>query len=284
MDWKEYERNVLETLKGTYGETQLSLDKKLPGRFSKKKRQIDILIEEKINGKIVKTVVDAKFYNKKINVKALDSFIGMLQDIGADRGIMISENGFTDGAAKRAYYDDTVDVEIDVFSFKELGFLQGFGALAYAGNNGVIIGPPLGWIIDAKCYEGPGVAYFYQRGLTLERAIDKSEFMYLAFWDKRLANENLNDLIYMQERDIKQYYGDIKCEYSNDKLRDDVVTIIRKIDIPNGKHTQYTGFVDFDDFIMFCSMVSPVELSKKNLKKLKSVMGMASPFSVRFEG
>jgi hypothetical protein len=35
---------------------------------------------------------------------------------------------------------------------------------------------------------------------------------------------------------------------------------------------EYTGFVEFDRFVLMCVMFSPLELEKKNIRKLRGVL------------
>jgi hypothetical protein len=45
------------------------------------------LIEYETGGNTIRIVVDCKLYNRKLNVNDVESFIGMIEDIGADKGI-----------------------------------------------------------------------------------------------------------------------------------------------------------------------------------------------------
>lgn len=45
---------------------------------------------------------ECKLYKAKVDIKTVDAFIGFLEDVGADKGVLITTTGFTSGAEKRA--------------------------------------------------------------------------------------------------------------------------------------------------------------------------------------
>lgn len=64
-------------------------------------------------------VIDCKKFSKKINVKTVESFLGMLDDVGAHRGIMITNIGYTASALNRAE-NDIRDLTLDIVEFSKL--------------------------------------------------------------------------------------------------------------------------------------------------------------------
>jgi hypothetical protein len=76
MNWKQYEKELFAYFKSHYPEASVVFDVKKVGRYSKKERQIDILVEDSIADYPVTLVVDAKYYGKKVDVKDVESFIG----------------------------------------------------------------------------------------------------------------------------------------------------------------------------------------------------------------
>ena len=65
MDWKQYEKEIYDTFKNAYPESEITFDAKVKGRYSNADRQVDILIEDYIAGNRLSIVVDAKYFNKK---------------------------------------------------------------------------------------------------------------------------------------------------------------------------------------------------------------------------
>lgn len=98
--WRTYELLVYKyfcnKLEGTW---EVTYDIKIKGE-SESKRQIDILLSQKTTNK--KIIIDCKNYNSKISIKDVESVIGMMGDLKAEKGIMVSLKGFQKGAKNRA--------------------------------------------------------------------------------------------------------------------------------------------------------------------------------------
>ena len=75
---------------------------KLDGRLSKTKRQIDVLVRERIGQYEIQIIIDCKDYNKPVDVKGVEEFDGLLRDVGAQKGVLVCPKGFTDTAKTRA--------------------------------------------------------------------------------------------------------------------------------------------------------------------------------------
>jgi hypothetical protein len=130
-------------------------------------------------------------------VKDVEQFLGLLQDVNVDVGVMVCPEGYSQAAINRAHYDDS-RLELDILNFKELKFFQRFGAIPYAGDVGVLMPAPFGWVIDAR--KSPAcTACLYQRGVRLEEAMDASEWMYVKFSMKDEKVPDLEALLQIQE-------------------------------------------------------------------------------------
>lgn len=165
------------------------------GKFSKTQRQIDLLIEEEVVDFSFRIVIDAKYRNKKIDVKDVEEFLGLVRDVGAHKGMMISTEGYTEAATQRACSDELI---LDVLNFKELENYHGLAGFPYAGPCGALVQPPLGWIVNGT--QGYGaLAWLHQRGLTLDEANRSREFMYVNFWRKKAVAPDLDSLLKHQE-------------------------------------------------------------------------------------
>src|SRR6266550_3515890 len=66
------------------------------------RRQIDVLITGTVGAFEVKILVDSKNYAAPVDIKDVDSLIGMVSDVGAHLGVIVCPSGYTDGAMKRA--------------------------------------------------------------------------------------------------------------------------------------------------------------------------------------
>lgn len=99
--------------------TSIKRNAHLAGRFSKRKRQIHILLTENAPTGPLQTVVDTKLFRRKVDVKAVDAFAGFVDDVGAQRGVLITNGGYTRAALKRAFYGPS-DLELDILNFAAL--------------------------------------------------------------------------------------------------------------------------------------------------------------------
>jgi Restriction endonuclease len=77
-------------------------DAKLKGRHSKRERQIDVLVRKKIGQYEMLIVLDCKDYARPVDVKGVEEFHGLLTDVGAHKGALVSPRGFTPAAKTRA--------------------------------------------------------------------------------------------------------------------------------------------------------------------------------------
>lgn len=275
MNWKEYEDEIFEELRRRYPDVPIKRNAKVLGRISQTPRQIDVLIEAQVLDSPVRVIVDAKKRTKPIDVNDVESFIAMMADVEAHRGILVSTTGYSKTAVSRAHNEINQDVELDVFSLEELKHLQGELAIPFSGNCGVILSAPFGWVIDAKRRKGC-VACLYQRGYDLDAAGHAKEWMYLNFWKKETQDQDLDYLLQLQAKTLH----DAKLTYLPGVVRPNAITLIRLAEVPGYPTPEYTGFVEFDDFIFFAVLFTTFEMSKRNLRKLREILRTIHPVSV----
>jgi Restriction endonuclease len=84
---------------------------RLEGRLSGTSRQIDVLLRDRIGQFEMKIVIEAKDHARPVDVKGVEEFAGLVADVGAHRGVLVSPNGFTEAAKTRAK-----GFQIDVYS------------------------------------------------------------------------------------------------------------------------------------------------------------------------
>lgn len=280
MTWKDYEIEISEYFKRQFPNADITHNVKIDGRYSKIQRQIDILIEDYVAGNRMRIIVDGKFFSENIDVKDVEMFIGMLNDCEANKGLLITQEGYSQAAINRAFFDP-IDIELDILNFKELYAFQGFEGVIHRGKDGVAFPAPFGWIIDATQYEGV-LATLYQRGLTLIESQTRKEWIYANIWTKGDAINSLNDFIKQQEQDTLKHDSNAKISYLNTIKRTDFPTKLRMIDTAGYPTIEYTGFVEFDNVIFFCVMFTPEELKKKNIRKLETIIQNALPVKLNY--
>ncbi len=281
MDWKEYEYEIFEYFKGQYPDAEITLDAKKIGLYSKTERQIDILIEQYVAGNRIVIAIDGKYFNKRVDVKAVESYIGMLEDIDAHKGLLISKEGFSEAAYNRAYFGPT-EIELDILNFEDLHYFQAHSAIPYAGDNGALVPAPFGWVIDGQ--KSPiWLATLYQQGRTIDQAMQDNEFMYVQFWDRHKDSHSLENLLKIQEETFLETDPECSIEFLPTISRKDARTKLRVASIKSYPTPEYTGFVEFDDFIFFCVMFSPVNRSKSNIRKLENIMEAVQPIKIKHQ-
>lgn len=170
-EWATYEEQVFELFKEHFPAAEIERNVRVRGRFSKRKRQIDILISEQTPAGPLKTVVETKYLTRKIDVKSVDGLAGFVEDVGAERGVLVANSDYTKAGLRRAFYGPS-NRELDILNFSELQQFQGFGAIPYADKHAFHVPAPFGWVIDATQDKGY-LACMYRRGLDAETAKKK---------------------------------------------------------------------------------------------------------------
>jgi hypothetical protein len=281
-DWLRYERTVQAEIASKYPRARVTHDARRPGKLSGAARQIDILIEEAVHDDTLTTVVDAKHHARPIDVKDVEMFLGLLADVDAPRGIMVSAKGYTKAALARAFRDD-VDLDLEICSLDDYKDWQVPGAIPYSGRNAVLLPAPLGWVVDAKRRSGT-LAYLYRRGLTLEDAGHQREFMYVNLQDRQNPADTLDALVTEQNADILSDCPDASITVDAASLRDGTRTCIRRADVPSYPSLEITGFVEFPDVIFFAVLFTPAIVERRNVRKLEYLLRSVLPMSVRYAG
>ena len=279
--WQDYEREIEQQFREAYPAARITANAKLLGKFSKVERQIDLLIEEQTADFSFRIVVDAKHRGRKIDVGDVEGFLGFTRDVEAHTGMMIALEGYTSAAVNRAYYDD-LDIILDVLNLDDLKLFQGHAAIPYAGERGVSIAAPFGWIVDAT--RRPNMlASLYQRGLTFEKAQRNDEWMYVNLWNKKDREINsLDALLKYQESYLHKDSPDAEIQILENvrNQRTGAKTLIRRFKKKTWHGPEYTGFIDFENFVFMCVLFTPEQLERKNLRKLRFIIRDAFPVTV----
>lgn len=150
--WRIYEKAVA-SLKEAFGDCDVSHDRLVTGRRSGVKRQVDIWLSVTVGGRHELTVaVECRCYEKPLGIKDVDAFYGFLDDVGANKGVLVSSSGFTDGAKKRA---DNSTIELQVLTLEEA---EAFDWADYLAEGCQSLGGCWGSIRwdESLCYEGGG--------------------------------------------------------------------------------------------------------------------------------
>lgn len=103
-DWQRYERLIARMI-ADQSQTDMCVtpNARIVGRVTGISRQIDVLIDARHDtDNSRRVVVDAKKRSRKIDVKDVEAFRGMMEDVGATHGYIVCSAGYTKAAEKRA--------------------------------------------------------------------------------------------------------------------------------------------------------------------------------------
>jgi Restriction endonuclease len=116
----EYESGVADVLAFLAGaEATVERNVKLPGRRSGTARQIDILIRGRLFAATdAVAIVDCKRWTKPVDVADVGAFLDLVEDVGADVGLLVSTQGGSTAAHRRA--TEARGVRLQVMSLGEL--------------------------------------------------------------------------------------------------------------------------------------------------------------------
>ena len=282
MNWKDYEKEVHAYFSQMYPNSKITYDAKIVGRYSKRERQIDVLIEDDIAGFPLKIVVDAKYFSENIDVKCVESFISMIEDVNANQGLLVTQKGYSDAAINRAYYGPQ-EIELDVLNFKELLEHQSLKAIPYTGKNSLLLSAPFGWVIDNRKQDA-FLACLYQRGIDLSMAQKKHEWMYFSFWHKDQNASTIHELVVTQNEQMASDYNNLRIYESRaPKRNDDRETYIRIAQFDERPYREITGYIDCDEFIAFFVLFTTEELQGRNLRKLAHILQYSTPIKIDFD-
>jgi hypothetical protein len=97
--WQRFESLVYEIQKDFAG-TGATVKHKdhIVGVDSGVEREIDISIRQQVAQFPILVVIDCKDYADPVDVKGIEEFAGLVEDVRANKGVMVSSNGFTPAA------------------------------------------------------------------------------------------------------------------------------------------------------------------------------------------
>lgn len=115
--WRKYERQIHQELTSVFTDCEFEFDDRIFGKHSRIDRQIDISIRGNIGGNKILGIIDCKHFSRNIDIKIIESFLGMLEDTKANFGLIITNKGFSSSAKNRA---NVRNLRLDIIEFDEL--------------------------------------------------------------------------------------------------------------------------------------------------------------------
>lgn len=92
----------------------------------KARHQIDVVATFEFGGQNYRIIIECKQWNSKVKKSQVSSLIGVLADIGAEKGIIVSEKGFQKGAHNLAAYTNIELLTYDELCHKSEFFVDRF--------------------------------------------------------------------------------------------------------------------------------------------------------------
>jgi hypothetical protein len=100
--WKKFEALVAGIQEQLSPNASVTLNEKMKGQRSDVLREVDITVRKWIGQFEIIVAIDCKDYVRPVDVKGVEEFIGLVEDISANKGAMVAANGFTPAAISRA--------------------------------------------------------------------------------------------------------------------------------------------------------------------------------------
>ncbi len=102
-DFREYENGVADILSFLFGDAAtVQRNVHVPPRRGQRRRQVDVLVRGRVFGlDDVTLAVDCKAWARRVAVGDIDRFLGFLDDVGADLGLLVSASGYSAAAQLR---------------------------------------------------------------------------------------------------------------------------------------------------------------------------------------
>ena len=107
--WKRFEALVAKLQKALSPDAIVTPNDNILGRRSGVLRQIDISVRKSVGQFDILAIIDCKDYKVPVDVKDVEEFLGLVNDVVANKGALVSASGFTEAAKTRAR-DAGVDV------------------------------------------------------------------------------------------------------------------------------------------------------------------------------
>ena len=101
-NWRKLEKLVAVIQQKLAPDAIVEHNVKRHGRVTGVERQIDVLMKQKIGQFEMLIVIDCKDYKVKVDTKGVEEFKGLVDDVGAHKGVLVSAKGFTPAAHKTA--------------------------------------------------------------------------------------------------------------------------------------------------------------------------------------
>jgi hypothetical protein len=99
--WKKFEELVAKIQTDLAGDAVVTPNDRIRGKTGVL-RQVDVSIRKKVGQFELLIVLDCKDHGRPLDVKDVEEFMGLAQDVGAHKAGMVAANSFSEASKKRA--------------------------------------------------------------------------------------------------------------------------------------------------------------------------------------
>lgn len=237
-DWRKYEKQIAEDLRvlGGTGST-VEFDQKMPGRYSRVDRQVDALVTGGYAGQIeqgVTAAVDCKFYKGNVDVKGVETFQGLLDDVGTDMGFMVTTHGYSPAARNRAQHGGrsvklrVMAARILIFNPDDPPYVPSYDEAYYSGDfweGGPGPNAPTGARIAYQYVDDPGYTLESVNDLEWMEDVLASDTTDVLNWSSGPERENCARIILRHylgddpsDEDVESFLGEFEPEFEDGQL------------------------------------------------------------------
>ena len=97
-NWQLFEKIVTQIHKTLSPKATVTHNDKILGQDSQQQRQIDVSIRQHTGPYPILIIIQCRYYRNKIDLNDVEQFLGVVNDVRANAGVIVSNAGFTDGA------------------------------------------------------------------------------------------------------------------------------------------------------------------------------------------
>jgi hypothetical protein len=265
IEWRDYESYVFGTIQRLNPGSVVRHNVAVRGTLSGRSRQIDILVERDFGGVAYKIAVDCKRYKRGVTVKHVEAFLGMLEDLGMTKGVMITTTGYSKSALQRAKLGSR-KAELHILSPDRLSEFQHIGdAFLWAEPVAAVLDTPEGWVADNEDSR-PERAQFamYSLGHTRMSAQKLGAYLYGSIILKTDTQPNMESIAAGHEEATAQTFpaarfrrlpSTLRHYGSTDEARGD---IFRVGDIDASYHgPEYSIYIDHPKGVLILVLLCP---------------------------
>ena len=110
-DYKKFEQLVADIQQALSPDAQVTVNEKILGHRSGRMRQVDVVVRQTIGASNILIMIECKDHQRKLDVHYIESIYAHSEDVRANKCIIVSAKGYTEGAKQMAK-----TLAIDLFS------------------------------------------------------------------------------------------------------------------------------------------------------------------------